>query len=456
MAADEGVCMKVHILGICGTFMAGVALLARELGHEVTGSDANVYPPMSDQLAAAGIDLREGYGADNLDPDADLHIIGNALSRGNEQVEIILERGLDYVSGPQWLSEHVLRDRWVLAVAGTHGKTTTASLLAWILEDAGLDPGFLIGGLTQNFGVSARLGAAPFFVIEADEYDTAFFDKRSKFLHYRPRSLVLNNLEFDHADIFDDLDAIKRQFHHLMRILPRNGLAIVNDSDAALESVLEMGLWSELQRFGPLAGSDLQLLDDDLLLDTASGRSHRLELPLAGRFNRMNAAAALLAARHAGVPIASGVDALSRFQGVKRRQELIAEAGGIRLYEDFAHHPTAIAATLEALRAQTEGRLIAIFEPRSNTMKQGVHRQRLAAAFEAADLAWLYDPGNLDWSLTAVCDERPRAMHAADDLDELIDAVLAQARSGDTLVIMSNGGFGGLPKRLSHALETLS
>ena len=448
--------MKIHILGICGTFMAGIALLARELGHEVTGSDANVYPPMSDQLAAAGIDLREGYSADNLDPDADLHIIGNALSRGNEQVEIILERGLDYVSGPQWLSEQLLRDRWVLAVAGTHGKTTTSSLLAWILEDAGLDPGFLIGGLTQNFGVSARLGSAPFFVIEADEYDTAFFDKRSKFLHYRPRSLVLNNLEFDHADIFDDLDAIKRQFHHLMRILPRNGLAIVNDSDAALESVLEMGLWSELQRFGPRAGSDLQLLSDDRLLDSASGQSHRLELPLAGHFNRLNAAAALLAARHAGVPIASGIDALRRFRGVKRRQELITEVGGIRLYEDFAHHPTAIAATLEALRAQTEGRLIAIFEPRSNTMKQGVHRHRLATAFDAADQAWLYDPGNLSWSLAALCAERPQALHATDDLDKLIDAVLAQARSGDTLVIMSNGGFGGLPKRLSHALETLS
>ncbi len=448
--------MKLYILGICGTFMAGIAMLARELGHEVTGSDANVYPPMSDQLAAAGIELREGYSADNLDRDADLYIIGNALSRGNEQVEIILEQGLNYISGPQWLSEHLLRERWVLAVAGTHGKTTTSSLLAWILEDAGLEPGFLIGGLTQNFGISARLGAAPFFVIEADEYDTAFFDKRSKFLHYRPRSLVLNNLEFDHADIFDDLGAIKRQFHHLMRILPRNGLAVVNAEDNNLADMLAMGCWSPQQRFGGDADCDLQLLGDNRLRDRSSGQEFTLELPLSGRFNRMNAAAALLAARHAGVPLPVGIDALKRFRGVKRRQELIAEARGIRLYEDFAHHPTAIAETLAALRERSDGRLIALFEPRSNTMKQGVHRDRLADAFAAADLAWLYDPGNLDWDLEAVCARRPDALQRIDDLDDLMRKALSEARPGDTLVIMSNGAFGGLPQRLSSALEPSS
>ncbi len=445
--------MKIDILGICGTFMAGLALLARELGHEVTGSDAQVYPPMSDQLAAAGIALKEGYGADNLEPDADLYVIGNALSRGNEQVELILERGLNYISGPQWLSEHLLRDRWVLAVAGTHGKTTTSSLLAWILKDAGLDPGFLIGGVTRNFGRSARLGQAPFFVIEADEYDTAFFDKRSKFLHYRPRTLVLNNLEFDHADIFDDLDAIKRQFHHLMRILPRNGLAIVNHEDRHLAEVLEMGCWSPVQRFGGTPDCDLRLLDQQRLFDHHGGRELTLDLPLSGRFNRMNAAAALLAARHAGVPFEAGIAALSRFQGVKRRQELIAEADGIRLFEDFAHHPTAIEQTLRALRGQTRGRLLVLFEPRSNTMKQGVHKNRLASAFEAADIAWLYDPGNLDWDLAAVAAARPDALRVFTDLPSVSREVIADARSGDTIVIMSNGGFGGLPKRLSQTLE---
>ncbi len=448
--------MNIYILGICGTFMAGLAVLAREMGHRVTGSDAQVYPPMSDQLEAAGIRLREGYSAANLDPDADLYIIGNALSRGNEQVEIILERGLNYCSGPQWLSEHLLRDRWVLAVSGTHGKTTTSSLLAWILEDASLNPGFLIGGLTRNFGVSARLGDAPFFVIEADEYDTAFFDKRSKFVHYRPRTLILNNLEFDHADIFPDLDAIKRQFHHLMRILPRNGLAIANADDADIESVLEMGCWSPVQYFGEQAKADLRLLDDQRIHDRLGDRELRMRLPLSGQFNRMNAAAALLAARHAGVPLEAGLDALTRFQGVKRRQELIAEAGGIRLYEDFAHHPTAIEKTLRALRGQTRGRLFALFEPRSNTMKQGVHRDRLARSLDAADRAWLYDPGNLEWDLNGLCASDPERLRAMDALDSLIDSVLSEARSGDTLVIMSNGGFGGLPRRLADALETRS
>ena len=445
--------MKIYILGICGTFMAGIALLARQMGHQVLGSDAGVYPPMSDQLAAAGIELRDGYSAENLDLDADLYIIGNALSRGNEQVEIILERGLDYISGPQWLSAQLLRQRWVLAVAGTHGKTTTSSMLAWILDRAGLEPGFLIGGLARNFGISARLGNAPFFVIEADEYDTAFFDKRSKFLHYHPRTLVLNNLEFDHADIFDDLGAIQRQFHHLMRILPRNGLAIIRAGDPHLEAVIEMGCWSPRQYFGDSEGCDLQLLDDGRLLDRDSGRIHRLELSLPGDFNRLNAAAALLAARHAGVPLELGIEALRDFQGVKRRQELIAEVRGIRLYEDFAHHPTAIAETLAALRAEGEGRLFAVFEPRSNTMKRGVHRDRLGAAFAAADQAWIYNPGTLDWSLEAVCAERPQQLHVFNDLQRIVTRLLAEARPGDQIVIMSNGGFGGLPRRLAQAME---
>jgi UDP-N-acetylmuramate: L-alanyl-gamma-D-glutamyl-meso-diaminopimelate ligase len=442
--------MKIYILGICGTFMAGIALLAREKGYEVIGSDANVYPPMSTQLQDAGITLREGYTADNLDRSADLFVIGNAMSRGNAQVEAILNEGLRYISGPQWLFEHLLKDRWVLAVAGTHGKTTTSSMLAWILEDAGLNPGYLIGGVTQNFHNSARLGNAPFFVIEADEYDTAFFDKRSKFVHYHPRTLILNNLEFDHADIFDDLDAIKRQFHHLMRIVPGNGLVIHNAQDSHLDAVIEMGCWSELKSFGN-ADADLTLQQGTAQLhDHSAGIDYRLELPQAGLFNQLNASAALLAAQHAGVPIEIGIEALKRFDGVKRRQEIIGDIDGIRVFDDFAHHPTAIRATLQALRPNADGRLIAVFEPRSNTMKMGVHEHTLGAAFDAADDVLFFDNGELQWNLQAL--NQPR-IEIHRDIDRIIATLVKRAQTGDNIVIMSNGGFGGIHHKLVRALQ---
>jgi len=447
---ESGQLMKIYILGICGTFMAGIALLAREKGYEVIGSDANVYPPMSTQLRDAGITLLEGYTAQNLDRSADLFVVGNAMSRGNEQVETILNEGLRYISGPQWLFEHILHDRWVLAVAGTHGKTTTSSMLAWILEDAGLNPGYLIGGVTQNFDNSARLGNAPFFVIEADEYDTAFFDKRSKFVHYHPRTLVLNNLEFDHADIFDDLAAIQRQFHHLMRIVPGNGLIIHNAQDEHLDQVIDRGCWSQLKSFGTdHAGLTLNK-DTASLFERSSGKTYPLELPQAGLFNQLNATAALLAAQHAGVPIEVGIDALTRFGGVKRRQEIIGEINGITVFDDFAHHPTAIRATLLALKPKTGGRLIAVFEPRSNTMKMGVHEHTLGAAFEAADDVLFFDNGELQWNLQALDQPRIEIHHA---IDRIIAALVKRAQTGDNIVIMSNGGFGGIHQKLIEALQ---
>jgi len=442
--------MKIYILGICGTFMAGIAQLARARGDEVLGSDAHVYPPMSSQLQQAGITLIEGYNADNLDRSADLFIIGNAMSRGNAQVEAILNENLPYISGPQWLYQHVLQQRWVLAVAGTHGKTTTSAMLAWILEFAGLQPGYLIGGVTQNFTASARLGADPFFVIEADEYDSAFFDKRSKFVHYHPRTLVLNNLEFDHADIFDDLDAIKRQFHHLLRIVPGNGLVISNAQDKNLQAVIEMGCWSEQKRFG-IADADLTLQSSaSTLHDAFSGHDFALKLKQAGLFNQLNASAALLAAQHVGVPLDVGVEALSQFDGVKRRQEVIARIHGITLFDDFAHHPTAIRATLDALKPATPGRLIAVFEPRSNTMKMGVHEHTLGSAFAAADVALFYDNGQLQWNLAAL--NQPH-ITVLDDIDRMVATLVSQARSGDHIVIMSNGGFGGIHDKLKTALQ---
>jgi UDP-N-acetylmuramate: L-alanyl-gamma-D-glutamyl-meso-diaminopimelate ligase len=451
--------MKIHILGICGTFMGGLALLARESGVDVEGSDANVYPPMSTQLEAQGIGLRQGYRAGHLDPAPDQVVVGNAMSRGNEAVEHMLDKGLRYTSGPQWLSEHILQDRWVLAVAGTHGKTTTASMLAWILEDAGLKPGFLIGGVPNNFGLSARLGESPFFVIEADEYDTAFFDKRSKFVHYRPRTLVLNNLEYDHADIFPDLASIQRQFHHLLRIVPGTGLLLVNANDANLSDVLDMGCWTPLETVSagtfpaqwqvrPIAADGSHF---DVLLDGQSqGEVNWSQL---GEHNMHNALSAIAAARHAGVPVSQSTRALCRFSGVKRRMELRGEVDGVTVYDDFAHHPTAIASTLAGLKRQSAGRVLIVLEPRSNTMRLGVHREELARSLRQADAVWLFQPEDLDWDLCDVSTGMIIPVQISNQLDELVESIVAEARSGDRLVVMSNGGFGGIHEKLLTALD---
>ncbi|RAR64250.1 UDP-N-acetylmuramate: L-alanyl-gamma-D-glutamyl-meso-diaminopimelate ligase [Onishia taeanensis] len=458
--------MHVHILGICGTFMGSLALLARELGHRVSGSDANVYPPMSTQLEAAGITLQDGYGAANLAPRPDLVIIGNALSRGNPEVEAVLEARLPYISGPQWLAEHVLPGRRVIAVAGTHGKTTTASLTAWLLEAAGLEPGFLIGGVPRNFGVSARLGGAGApFVVEADEYDTAFFDKRSKFVHYRPEIAVLNNLEYDHADIFPDLAAIERQFHHLVRTVPGDGALLVADGEPALERVLELGAWTPVSRFGTAATSpwrlELEREDASRFLviheqgegPDAANEDAVVDWSLTGEYNARNALAALAAARCLGVGLAAGAAALSRFESPRRRQELRGEVAGIRVIDDFAHHPTAIAATLGGLKAGGEGRLLAVIEPRSNTMRLGTLRARLAESVASADAVWWYQPAGLDWSLDEVVAASPVPSRVVDDLEALVAMVVADARPGDRIVAMSNGGFGGIHERLLAALE---
>ncbi|MDI4636173.1 MULTISPECIES: UDP-N-acetylmuramate:L-alanyl-gamma-D-glutamyl-meso-diaminopimelate ligase [Halomonadaceae] len=454
--------MHVHILGICGTFMGSLALLARELGHRVSGSDANVYPPMSTQLEAAGITLQDGYGAANLASRPDLVIIGNALSRGNPEVEAVLEARLPYISGPQWLAEHVLPGRRVIAVAGTHGKTTTASLTAWLLEAAGLEPGFLIGGVPRNFGVSARLGGegAP-FVVEADEYDTAFFDKRSKFVHYRPEIAVLNNLEFDHADIFPDLAAIERQFHHLVRTVPGDGALLVADGEPALDRVLAQGAWTPVSRFGTDVESDwrlsLEAADAHHFrvqhADEGGGEEAMVHYGLSGEYNARNALAALAAARCLGVGLEEGAAALARFESPRRRQELRGEIAGIRVIDDFAHHPTAIAATLGGLEAAGDGRLLAVIEPRSNTMRLGTLRARLAESVAAADAVWWYQPAGLDWSLGEVVAASPVASQVVDDLDALVAAIVAEARPGDRIVAMSNGGFGGIHERLLAALE---
>ena len=458
--------MHIHILGVCGTFMGGIAQLARAAGHRVTGCDAGVYPPMSTQLEAAGIELVEGYGAEQIDLHPDCFVVGNAISRGNPLLEEILDRGLPYVSGPQWLADHVLPGRWVLAVAGTHGKTTTSSMLAWILEDAGLSPGFLIGGVPMNFGVSARLAGtnadSPFFVIEADEYDTAFCDKRSKFVHYRPRTAVLNNLEFDHADIFSDLAAIETQFHHLVRTLPRVGLIVSNAAEASLERVLKRGCWTALERFNEPSG--WRVLGDDadgslrlMQGDTLVGQTR---WSLNGEHNRTNAAAALLAARHVGVPFDKGLEALSRFENVKRRMELRGTVKGVSVYDDFAHHPTAIATTLAGLRRKIAAgqagsaqapRILAVLEPRSNTMKLGVMKALLPASLVDADQVFCYG-ANLGWDAAAALAPLGEKAVVAERLDELVDRIAATARPGDQILVMSNGGFGGIHDKLLSAL----
>ena len=468
----------VHILGICGTFMGGLALLARELGFRVTGSDENVYPPMSDQLQAEGIELIEGYANDLLEDDPDVVIVGNALSRGNPVIERLLNRSLYYVSGPEWLSQQLLWQRWVIAVAGTHGKTTTASMVAWMLSEAGFDPGYLIGGVPQQLGRSARLGRSPFFVIEADEYDSAFFDKRSKFVWYRPRTLVLNNLEFDHADIFSNLGEIERQFHHLIRTVPQNGQLILPNSEPALQRVLAQGCWSPRCTFAlpsePMAQADWQVhLDraDGTAFSVspveASAQASTLKTnplnvasvtwPLTGAHNVSNGAAALLAAHHAGLTMEMAAELLTRFPGVKRRMEVILTLdNGLMLYEDFAHHPTAIQTTLAGLKQQLQrndhpGRILAIIEPRSNTMKAGVHRAQLVTATASADAAFWLQPVGLTWDLAETLSAHEGAQ-VFTSVADIIDACCLWAGENDQIVIMSNGGFEGIYQRLSDQL----
>ncbi|HRH13244.1 MAG TPA: UDP-N-acetylmuramate:L-alanyl-gamma-D-glutamyl-meso-diaminopimelate ligase [Azonexus sp.] len=446
--------MNIHILGICGTFMGGVAQLAVASGHKVTGCDANVYPPMSDQLRAAGVDVIEGYDARQLALQPDIFVIGNAVSRGNPLLEAILNQGLPYVSGPQWLAEHVLQGRWILGVAGTHGKTTTASMLAWILEDACMQPGFLIGGVPLNFGVSARLGGTPFFIIEADEYDTAFCDKRSKFIHYRPRTLVLNNLEFDHADIFDDLAAIETQFHHLVRTLPDNGLIVSNAGEASLERVLNRGCWTPVERFNDPRGYRTSGNDasGDLVLHHQQGEIGRVIWPLSGEHNRANACAALLAARHVGVPLDKGLEALSRFVNVKRRMEVRGTVRDVTVYDDFAHHPTAIATTVAGLRRKVgQARIIAVVEPRSNTMKLGSMKTQLPGSLADADAVFCYG-ANLGWNAQEVLAPMGAKAIVEVDFHNLVSKIAAKARAGDHILVMSNGGFGGIHGKLLAAL----
>ena len=450
--------MHLHILGVCGTFMGGLAQLARAAGHKVTGCDAGVYPPMSDQLRGAGIELIEGFDPSQLSLKPDVFVIGNAISRGNPLLEAILDAGLPYVSGPQWLAEHILQGRWVLGVAGTHGKTTTASLLAWILEDAGLAPGFLIGGVPCNFGVSARLHGtledSPFFVIEADEYDTAFCDKRSKFVHYRPRTVILNNLEFDHADIFADLGAIETQFHHLVRTMPGNGLIVSNATEPALTRVLERGSWTPVEGFG--AGSGYTVDGDDatgsLIVHEGSKKIGEVTWALTGEHNRMNALAAMLAARHVGVPLDKGLDALSRFENVKRRMEVRGVERGVTVYDDFAHHPTAITTTVAGLRRKVgDARILAVIEPRSNTMKLGVMKDQLPQSLASCDRVYCYG-ANLGWNAAEALAPMGARAEVHDDFDAMVKAIVSEAKAGDQILVMSNGGFQGIHNKLLEAL----
>ncbi len=454
--------MHLHILGICGTFMGGIAAIAKAAGHTVSGCDANVYPPMSTQLTTLGIGLTEGWDPDQLEGiarDADVFVVGNVVSRGNPLMEAVLDAGRVHVSGPQWLYENVLHDRWVLAVAGTHGKTSTTAMLAWILDHAGLSPGFLIGGVAVDFGISARLCGAdqsPFFVIEADEYDTAFFDKRSKFVHYHPRTAILNNLEYDHADIFPDLAAIETQFHHLVRTVPGQGRLIVNGGEAALDRVLARGAWSEIERFA-FEGTDAVAggwtIGEDGTVQFAGAIQGRLQFGEAGRHNQLNALAAIAAARHAGVPVAHSLAALVDFRGVKRRLETRGVVAGITVYDDFAHHPTAIATTIDGLRRRTRGgRVLAVLEPRSNTMKLGAVKDALPASLEGADRIFCY-AANVHWDVAGALRPLADRVTVIDDIDRLIDAIVADARSGDHILVMSNGGFGGIHDKLLNRLH---
>ena len=460
--------MHIHILGICGTFMGGIAVLAKQAGHRVTGCDANVYPPMSTQLQAQGIELIEGFDPSQTNLNPDIYVIGNVVSRGNALMEEILNQGLPYISGPQWLAENVLSAKWVLAVAGTHGKTTTSSMLAWILEYAGLAPGFLIGGVPENFGVSARLpqtpkqdakSVSPFFVIEADEYDTAFFDKRSKFVHYRPRTAILNNLEFDHADIFDDLAAIEKQFHHLIRTVPQNGLVVSNGREDSLKRVLDKGCWSTVELFGTDADWQAKNANGDGSFDVyfKNERQAHLSWEMLGEHNRMNALACIAAARHVGVAPCIAIEALSEFKNVKRRMETKGVVNNITVYDDFAHHPTAIETTLAGLRskldaASSHARIIAVLEPRSNTMKLGVMKAALPASLKDADLVFCYG-ANLGWDAAEALKPIANKAQTFDDLENLVAAIAKSAKSGDHILVMSNGGFGGVHQKILDALE---
>ncbi|NMC23792.1 MAG: UDP-N-acetylmuramate:L-alanyl-gamma-D-glutamyl-meso-diaminopimelate ligase [Serratia sp.] len=451
--------MRIHILGICGTFMGGLAMLARAQGHQVTGSDDNVYPPMSTLLENQGIELIKGYDPAQLDPQPDLVIIGNAMTRGNPCVEAVLEQGIPYVSGPQWLHDHVLPERWVIAVAGTHGKTTTAGMVTWILEACGYEPGYVIGGVPGNFEVSARLGNSPCMVIEADEYDCAFFDKRSKFVHYSPRTLVLNNLEFDHADIFDDLKAIQKQFHHLVRLVPGKGKIILPEHDTPLKQVMAMGCWSEQEFVGE---TDACTWDAKKLTPDASSFNVYLKgeivgevnWNLVGEHNMHNGLMAIAAARHVGVKPEDACKALGDFINARRRLELRGVENGVSVYDDFAHHPTAILATLSALRSKVGGtaRILAVLEPRSNTMKMGMSKNELAPSLGRADEVFLLQPQHIPWQVAEVAEHCIQPAHWSADVDSLVDMVIKASLPGDHILVMSNGGFGGIHGKLLAAL----
>ena len=451
--------MHIHIIGICGTFMGGIAALARAAGHKVTGCDANVYPPMSTQLNDLGIGIIEGYDLSQLDEVPDYVVIGNAMSRGNAMVEAVLDRRIPYCSGPQWLSEHVLHKRHVLAVSGTHGKTTTASLLAWILQDAGLEPGFLIGGIPVNFDVSARFGESKFFVVEADEYDTAFFDKRAKFVHYRPQTLVINNLEFAHADIYTDLDAILWQFHQLMRTVPGNGKVIINGDDKNVARIIEQGCWSSVERFSTTQDAEWSAQFSDkgerrLSIARDSGQTAETTWKLGGEHNLQNALAAVAAAQSAGVDFARAVDALARFEGVKRRMERTATVSDIAIYDDFAHHPTAIKSTIAGVKKRYPGhRVIVALEPRSNTMKMGIHDDTLADSLAAADLVLVYRPSDSNEQFDSIFTSLGSRVTVFGDYDSLVANLCSTLKAGDQMIFMSNGGFGASRQKLTMALQ---
>ncbi len=451
--------MHIHILGICGTFMGGVAVLARAAGFRVTGCDGNVYPPMSTQLRDLGVEIYEGFDAAQLDEEPDCVVVGNVMSRGVEVVEAMLDRGIPYTSGPRWLADHVLQGRHVLAVAGTHGKTTTASMLAWLLQDAGHAPGFLIGGIPANFGISARLGDSEYFVVEADEYDTAFFDKRAKFVHYSPRTLVLNNLEFDHADIYADLAAINWQFHQLLRTVPGSGRIISNAADPNLPAVLEAGCWTPVETFASEGTADWRAAFADaserrIQVDAPNGDSGETRWKLGGRHNLENALAAVAAASSAGVSLAQSLQALSRFDGVKRRMERTATVGDIAIYDDFAHHPTAIRRTIAGVRRRYPGqRIIVAIEPRSNTMKLGVHNAELAGSLAEADRVWMYRPDGMSADFDTALAELGSKLRLFPDYDRLVTDMAAELRAGDQVVFMSNGGFGAARQTLTAVLQ---